>query len=163
MHLLVMLQLKVARENLTWNLDWLISFDQHISPICSKSSKTLHALGRIATFMSFNKRRTLIKAFIESQFNYCPLMWKFHSRAMNNKINRIHERALRLVYSGHVSSFDLLLEKRPISFYSPQEHSKSSNWTLQIFSRSFSKYHENCLPFQHKYSIQPLATYWISW
>ena len=30
---------------------------------------------------------------------------------MNNKINRIHERALRLVYSHHVSSFDELLKK----------------------------------------------------
>ena len=35
----------------------------------------------------------------------------FHSRTMNNKINRIHERALRLVYSDHVSSFDELLKK----------------------------------------------------
>ena len=30
---------------------------------------------------------------------------------MNNKINRFHERALRLVYSDHVSSFDELLKK----------------------------------------------------
>ena len=35
----------------------------------------------------------------------------FHSRAMNNKINRIHERVLRLVYSDHASSFDELLKK----------------------------------------------------
>ena len=30
---------------------------------------------------------------------------------MNNKINRIHERALSLAYSDHVSSFDELLKK----------------------------------------------------
>ena len=88
-----------------------LSFDQHISSICSKASKKLHALGRIATFMSFNKRRTLMKAFIESQFNYCPLIWMFHSRTRNNKINRIHERVLRLVCFYHVSSFDELLKK----------------------------------------------------
>ena len=35
----------------------------------------------------------------------------FHSRIMNNKITRIHERASRLVYSDHVSSFDELLKK----------------------------------------------------
>ena len=35
----------------------------------------------------------------------------FHSRTINNKINRIHERALRLVYSDHVSSFDEFLKK----------------------------------------------------
>ena len=82
-----------------------LSFDQHISSICSKASKKLHALGRIASFMSFNKRRTLMKAFIESQFNYCPLIWIYYSRTMDIKINRIHKRALRLVYSDHVSSF----------------------------------------------------------
>ena len=88
-----------------------LSFDQHISSICSTDSKKLHALGRIATFMSFNKRRTLLKAFIESQFNCCPLLWMFYSRTMNNKINRIHERALRSIYSDNVSSFDELLKK----------------------------------------------------
>ena len=50
-----------------------ISFDQHISSICNKARKKLHALGRFATFKLFNKLRTLMKAFIESQFNYCPL------------------------------------------------------------------------------------------
>ena len=35
----------------------------------------------------------------------------FHSRIMNYKINRIDVRALRLVSSDHVSSFDELLKK----------------------------------------------------
>ena len=92
-------------------IDSELSFDQHVSSICSKASKKLHALGRIATFMSFKKRKTLVKAFTESQFNFCPLIWMFHSRITNNKINRIHERALRLAYSDHVSSFDESLKK----------------------------------------------------
>ena len=54
--------------------------------------------------MSFEKRRTLMKASIESQFNYCALIWMFRSRTMNNKINRIHERSLRLVYSDYSSN-----------------------------------------------------------
>ena len=39
-----------------------------------------------------------MNAFVISQFNYCSLIWMFHNRALNNRINRIHERALRLVY-----------------------------------------------------------------
>ena len=61
--------------------------------------------------MSLEKRRTLMKTFIESQFNYCPLMWMLHSRTPNNKINRIHERALRTVYSDYNSSFNKLIDK----------------------------------------------------
>ena len=33
----------------------------------------------------------------------------FHSRPTNNKINRLHERALRIVYDDDVSTFDQLL------------------------------------------------------
>ena len=61
--------------------------------------------------MSLEKRRTLMKAFIESQFSYCPLIWMLHSRTLNYKISRIHERALRTVYSDYNSSFNELLDK----------------------------------------------------
>ena len=45
---------------------------------------------------------------MESQFKYYPIAWMFHSRRTNNKINRLHERALRIVYDDDVSTFDLL-------------------------------------------------------
>ena len=50
-------------------------------------------------------------SFIKAQFKYCPLTWLFCSRSCNNKINKLHERALRLVYDGYESSFDVLLKK----------------------------------------------------
>ena len=53
----------------------------------------------------------LLRAFIESQFNYCPLIRMFHSRTLNNKINRLHVKALRIVYRDCESKFDELLEK----------------------------------------------------
>ena len=52
-----------------------------------------------------------MKAFVESQFSYCPLIWMFHSRGLNNKINRIHERALRITYNDKSSTFQELLDK----------------------------------------------------
>ena len=61
--------------------------------------------------MDRSKRKSLIKAFITSQFNYCPLIWMFHSRELNYCINRIHEPALRLVYQDNSLSFAELLEK----------------------------------------------------
>ena len=61
--------------------------------------------------MSLEKRTALMKAFTESQFNYSPLIWMLHSRVLNDKINSIHERALRTVYSDYNSSFNELLDK----------------------------------------------------
>ena len=53
----------------------------------------------------------LLTAFITSQFSYCPLVWMFHSRTMNNRINTLHEKALRLVYTNKSNlSFDALLK-----------------------------------------------------
>ena len=52
-----------------------------------------------------------MKAFIESQFGYCPLVWMFCGRTMNARINRIHIRALRIVYNDGVSTFDEVLTK----------------------------------------------------
>ena len=61
--------------------------------------------------MSFNQRKTILQTFIFSHFSYCPLVWMFHSRTLNNRINRIHERALRIVYQDIESSFADLLSK----------------------------------------------------
>ena len=79
-------------------IDRDLKFDKHVLKLCSKANQKLSALSRIAKLLSFNKRRTLFKAFVESQFKYCPIVWMFHSRRTNNKINRLHERALRIVY-----------------------------------------------------------------
>ena len=46
-----------------------------------------------------------------SQINYCPLIWLCHSRKINNQTNKLHERALRLVYNDESSSFRELLER----------------------------------------------------
>ena len=52
-----------------------------------------------------------MKAFVTSQFGYCPLVWMFHSRAINNRINKLHEMSLRIVYKDRNSTFEDLLEK----------------------------------------------------
>ena len=61
--------------------------------------------------MNLSKRRTIMKSFVASQFGYCPLIWMFHSRRLNNKINSIHERALRITYQDRISTFQELLNK----------------------------------------------------
>ena len=92
------------------SIDTRLSFEHHITSLCKKSSQQFYALARIDHYVDFEKRRSLMKAFAISQFNYCPLIWMFHNRALNNRINKIHERALRLVYQNKNLSFSELLE-----------------------------------------------------
>ena len=61
--------------------------------------------------MNMEKRRVIMKSFIVSQFGYCPLIWMFHSRSLNNKINFLHERALRITYDDKNLTFEELLKK----------------------------------------------------
>ena len=93
------------------NLNNRLGFDTHVANICSRVSKKLHALARISQYMSIHKRRMTMKAFIASEFGYCPLVWMFHSRKLNSRVNKLHERALRIVYQDYASSFTELLEK----------------------------------------------------
>ena len=60
--------------------------------------------------MEPTKRRILLNAFFDFQFNYCPLIWMFHSRNLNKKIKRPHEHCLRVTYNDKTSSFEQLLE-----------------------------------------------------
>ena len=88
-----------------------LKFDKHVSNICSNANKKLGALARAAKFFPFKKILVLFKAFIESQFKYCPLAWMFHGRQTNDKINKLHEWALRIVYNDTITSFEELLVK----------------------------------------------------
>ena len=92
-------------------IDKDLKFDDHVNSLCKKACQKLNALARLAPYMNVEKRRIIMKAFIESQFGYCPLVWMFHSRGINNKMNRIHERSLRITYNNKSSSFQDLLDK----------------------------------------------------
>ena len=63
----------------------------------------------MANYMEPLKGRILINAFFKAQFSYYPAIWMFHSRTLNNKINRLHERCLRIVYNNKLSNFEELL------------------------------------------------------
>ena len=92
-------------------IDNELKFDDHITKICRKANSKLSALSRLARYLSMEQKKLLYMSFIEAQFKYCPLTWMFCSRSCNNKINKLHERALRLVYDDYESSFDVLLNK----------------------------------------------------
>ena len=90
-------------------IDSQLSFENHVSSLYKKANEKLHVLARVVSFMDLAKRKSLMKAFIISQFNYCPLIWMFHGRQLNNRINKMQERSLGLVYKDNKLTFDDLL------------------------------------------------------
>ena len=88
-----------------------LTFNTHIKGLCKKAGSKISALSRITPYMNISKRRLIMNSFFASQFSYCPLIWMFHSRTLNNRINSLQERCLRLVYNDNISSFNELLAK----------------------------------------------------
>ena len=82
----------------------------NLDGIIKNVSRKVSALSRIFIFMALTKRRFLMNSFFTSQFSYCPIIWMCHSRTVNSKINKTHERCLRIVYNDNKSSFKELLE-----------------------------------------------------
>ena len=58
----------------------------------------------------YHKRKFYSMPFF-GMFSYCPFVWMCHSRIINNKINRLHEKGLRLIYHDKHSTFHGLLKK----------------------------------------------------
>ena len=88
-----------------------LNFEEHINSICKKASAKLNALAKIPPYVDEEKRRLIMNALFVSKFNYCPLTWMLHSRKLNKKINRLHERCLRIIYNDSSSTFERLLTK----------------------------------------------------
>ena len=61
--------------------------------------------------MNISKRCILMDSFFNSQFNYCPLVLMFHSRSINKKIIRLHQRISRITYNDFKLFFENLWEK----------------------------------------------------
>ena len=91
-------------------IDKHLKFEEHIVKQYEKAGQKLSALRRACNILNQERRRTLMKAFTESQFGYCPLIWMFRGRNLTSRINHLHKRSLKIVYNDCESSFQELLE-----------------------------------------------------
>ena len=76
-----------------------LKFKKNIENPWKNASHKLHALRKRRGYLKVEKARTLANAFIDSQFNYAPLIWMFDGKALINKICKTHQRTLQVVYN----------------------------------------------------------------
>ena len=106
-------------------------------------------LSRLVKLLTFDENRILFKAFFESQFKYCPLTWMFCNRKTNNRIDKLHEQGLRLVYDDYETSFPDLLAKdgsftvHHIDIYSLFQCIKKYNLSESCLKDLFSAMNDN--------------------
>ena len=77
----------------------------------------LHALWHIRRFLTIEKAKILGNAFIDSQFNYAPLIWMFSRKTFYFKVEKFHHRALKVIYVIDDSYNNLLLRSNSASIH----------------------------------------------
>ena len=90
-------------------LESKLNSESHIGSLCRKTGHKISALARLKNYLTSDLRNLLLNSVIKSQLTYCPLIWMFTSRYLNNALNNIHERALRLIQNNHEKSFNSIL------------------------------------------------------
>ena len=166
------------------NIESELTFNSYLKTVCKKASKKLSALSRLCSIIPLVQRKSLMQAFVISQFSYSPLVWMFHSRKLNTKINDLHYRALRMVYRDETSSFNELLEKdgavtihhRNLQFLAIEmykvfkglaptflsdifeKHQNANTENISANTRSATSFYNPCNPKTVKYGLETLRS-----
>ena len=90
-------------------LDKNLSFQSHISDLCTRASRSIRCLRRVRNYLDFWQALSLYNCYIQSYFNYCPLIWMFCNKTSYNMIDNVQKRALRALYNVYDLSLDELL------------------------------------------------------
>ena len=89
----------------------MLNYNVQISNMCNKATRQLNVLLRLSKFWIPESKIVIYKSFIQSNFNYCPLVWHFCSQSNSEKLEKLQHRALRITFNDLNSSYDTLLSR----------------------------------------------------
>ena len=92
-------------------IDNNLNFKKHIHQLVKKAAGQLNFLSRQQKYLNRDAMKIVIESFILANFNYCPLVWHFCPSESIKKLERIQERAFRLLLNDYESDYDQLLTK----------------------------------------------------
>ena len=107
----ITLQSEPSVKVLGVTIDDRLQFSEHVSACCSKAARQLNALSRISRHINLKSKSIIYNSFIASNFNYCPLVWHFCGAANSNKLEKLQERSLRILYNDFDSPIQSLIDK----------------------------------------------------
>ena len=91
-------------------VDNKLSFNDHLEEKLTKANSKLLTLRRNKSYFSFHQLKIVLSSFINSQLSYSPLVWMFHTREFEKRINNVHKKALRILYNQPEMELNELLE-----------------------------------------------------
>ena len=109
-------------ELLGITIDNKLTFNEHINNLCSNVSYKLYALLGIRKYLTQDQGKLLYNAFINSQFSYATIIWMFYRKNQYLKIQKIHRKALRIVFNSDEGYDELLQMSNEITIHKKHLH-----------------------------------------
>ena len=93
------------------HIDEKLNFNHQLSLICKKAARQINALQRLCKYVDYEGKLRIYEAFVASNFVYCSVAYHTFSLGHDRKIEKLNERALRLVSNDYESSYNDILIK----------------------------------------------------
>ena len=92
-------------------IDNNLSFTSHVAMITRKAAKQVNAMARISRYLSIETKLCIFDTFVRSNFNYCTIVYHFCGVCNDKKLEKVYERAIRIVHNDFMSPYKELLCK----------------------------------------------------
>ena len=93
------------------HIDDKLNFNHHLSLISKKAARQINALQRLCKFIDYEGKLSIYEAFVASNFVYCSVAYNSFTLGHDRKIEKLNERALRLVCNDYSNTYNDLLVK----------------------------------------------------
>ena len=72
-------------------LDDRLNFKSHVDDIRSRASRQIRSFKRFSKYLKIDRRLSVYKSFIQSNFSYCPVAWLFCGGKNSNKLGKLQD------------------------------------------------------------------------
>ena len=105
----------------------ILTFNEHINNLCRNTSYKFYALRRIRKYLTQDQAKPLYNGFINSQFNYVPIMWMFSRKNQYLKIQKTNHKVLKVVFNSYDGYDELLKMINEITIHQKHLHALKCN------------------------------------
>ena len=99
-------------------IDKDLKFNLQINGICSQTGKQINVLKRIKHYLDKECKLIIYNNYINSNFNYCSIVWMFAARNNFDQLERTNKRALRFATNKESRSYeDICKEEKQLTIF----------------------------------------------
>ena len=129
-----------------------MNFKGHVSDVCKRASKQLGVLLRLRNMIPMHAKLQIYKSAILPLLTYCHVVWHFCCLSDTRKLERVQEKALRVIYCNRNDTYEDLLKMAKLpTLYNRRlqdiailmykvKHNQCPKYKSDLFKRTWCNY-----------------------